>query len=126
MKKGGYYDENGEWIEASGYYDENGDWVETGGYYDENGEWVEYAGYYDENGEWVDVEIDPNYAGQTQPQQDQNYYEDPGGTNPEPAEQTTETGSFLADRGVAVFPQTQSAPLQKQLQNGHYQGRSIN
>ena len=54
---GGYYDENGEWVEAFGYYDENGDWVETGGYYDDNGKWVEYAGYYDENGDWIDVQL---------------------------------------------------------------------
>jgi hypothetical protein len=53
---GGYYDDNGEWVEASGYYDENGYWIETGGYYDDNGAWIEYAGYYDDNGEWVEVE----------------------------------------------------------------------
>ena len=123
---GGYYDENGEWVEASGYYDENGDWVETGGYYDENGEWIEYAGYYDENGDWIDVEV---------PEEDENYYEDPGGdpggggdnnTKQElaplaeepPADDKTnpEAGYFLANRGVAVFPQTQTAPLQKELQ----------
>ena len=67
---GGYYDENGEWVDTSGgYYDENGEWVDTsGGYYDENGEWVEGTGataeadaaaaggggYYDENGDWVE------------------------------------------------------------------------
>ncbi len=57
----GYYDENGEWVEtADGYYDENGEWVEIAdGYYDENGEWVETAGgYYDENGEWVEAAED--------------------------------------------------------------------
>ena len=29
----------------------------TGGYYDDNGKWVEYAGYYDENGDWIDVQL---------------------------------------------------------------------
>lgn len=33
---GGYYDENGEYVEGEGYYDENGEYVENGEY-DENG-----------------------------------------------------------------------------------------
>ena len=119
---GGYYDENGEWVEASGYYDENGDWVETGGYYDESGEWVEYAGYYDENGDWIDVEIpdkippQPGEEGYVDPYGDPD---DPGGGEDapeEPAGNNQQAGYFLANRGVAVFPQTQTAPRQKQLQ----------
>ena len=118
--EGGYYDENGDWVETGGYYDENGDWVETGGYYDESGEWVEYAGYYDDNGEWVDVDPPENYK--------QDYYEEGGGgtvEDPPPAadkqaddQQNNQAGHFLANRGVAVFPQTQTAPLQKHP-NGH-------
>ena len=121
--EGGYYDENGDWVESGGYYDENGDWVETGGYYDESGEWVEYAGYYDDNGEWVDVEL-PEHM------RTQEYYDDGGGGGevgdpppPDPAgpqddPQNTQAGHFLANRGVAVFPQTQTAPRQKHP-NGH-------
>ena len=46
---------------------------------------------------------------------------DPGGgqdIQPIQQEQTEIAGHFLADRGVAVFPQTQTAPLQKHP-NGH-------
>ena len=123
VESGGYYDENGDWVETGGYYDENGDWVETGGYYDESGEWVEYAGYYDENGEWIDVEPPADYKF--------NYEEGDGGGGgtveeaPPPIppvqdsdQQNQPTASFLANRGVAVFPQTQTAPLQKHP-NGH-------
>ena len=132
---GGYYDENGEWVEASGYYDENGDWVETGGYYDESGEWVEYAGYYDENGDWIDVEVPEEIPDQSQYYQDSgggtDAPGDPGGGGgelpkipeepaiaaPAPADQSQQqqnkTGYFLANRGVAVFPQTQTPPRQK-------------
>jgi len=130
---GGYYDENGEWVEASGYYDENGYWIETGGYYDESGAWIEYAGYYDENGEWVEVE-----NAQQQQQQEQTYYDDGGGggggtieTNmptvveEEPVEDeeddvTTEdlnntADHFLAVAGVAVtMPPKQSTPATKE------------
>eukprot|EP00093_Oithona_nana_P002563 02563.XXX_49196_52513_1 [CDS] Oithona nana genome sequencing. len=120
VESGGYYDENGDWVETGGYYDENGDWVETGGYYDETGEWVEYAGYYDENGEWVDVDPPEDYKF--------NYEEGGdiggGGTVEDPPppgipvqatqdDQQNHPASFLANRGVAVFPQTQTAPLQK-------------
>ena len=55
---GGYYDENGNYIEeAGGYYDENGNYIEeAGGYYDENGNYIEVTGgYYDENGEYVET-----------------------------------------------------------------------
>ena len=125
VESGGYYDENGDWVETGGYYDENGDWVETGGYYDETGEWVEYAGYYDENGEWVDVDPPEDYKF--------NYEEGGdiggGGTVEDPPppgipvqatqdDQQNHPASFLANRGVAVFPQTQTAPLQKHP-NGH-------
>jgi len=101
---GGYYDENGEWVEASGYYDENGDWVETGGYFDENGEWIEYAGYYDDNGEWVEVEPPESYY-------EQRYADEGGGGGgieggggtEEAAEEVTgedQAGHFLAAAGV--------------------------
>ena len=135
---GGYYDENGEWVEANGYYDENGYWIETGGYYDESGAWIEYAGYYDENNEWVEVE---NTQQQQQQQQEQNYYDDGGGggggtietTMPtvveeEPVEVEQEeninntAGHFLAVAGVAVtMPPMQSTPATKQstARNGH-------
>lgn len=82
---GGYYDENGEWVEAFGYYDQNGDWVETGGYYDDTGKWVEYAGYYDENGDWIDVEVSLEHQQEQevyQEEEDQYYAaEDTGGGN---------------------------------------------
>jgi hypothetical protein len=135
--QGGYYDENGEWVEASGYYDDNGDWVETGGYYDEAGEWVEYAGYYDDNGEWVEVEppasyYETNNAGEAAASEATYYNDGGGGPDAELAplveetaeaveqeavggqeQQQNETGYFLADRGVAVFqPQTQTTPRQ--------------
>ena len=84
---GGYYDENGTWIDAyaeaedngehvEGYYEEAGNWVEViesaeaalaleGGYYDEWGNWVEAnedvagydEGYYDEWDNWVEPGI---------------------------------------------------------------------
>ena len=137
---GGYYDENGEWVEANGYYDENGYWIETGGYYDESGAWIEYAGYYDENGEWVEVE---NPQQQQQQIQDQAYYDDGGGgggggggpsldlpaamptvaeeefeeEEPEATEEdnlNNSAGYFLAVAGVAVnLPPKQSTPANK-------------
>ena len=129
---GGYYDENGEWVEANGYYDENGYWIETGGYYDDSGAWIEYAGYYDDNGEWVEVE-----NAQQQQQQEQTYYDDGGGgggggtieTNmptvveEEPVEDDEDVTEdlnntadhFLAVAGVAVtMPPKQSTPATKQ------------
>ena len=134
---GGYYDENGEWVEANGYYDENGYWIETGGYYDDSGAWIEYAGYYDENGEWVEVE-NAQQQQQQQQIQDQAYFDDGGGgggggTNIDPSagmptvaeaeeefEEPTEdnlnnsAGYFLAVAGVAVnLPPKQSTPANK-------------
>ena len=99
----GYYDENGEWVEQSGYYDENGDWVETGGYYDENGEYIEYAGYYDENGEWVEVEPPASYY--EEGVVDTGGGEEDTGQPPPPeqeAETQEETDHFLAHAGVEV------------------------
>lgn len=71
--RGGYYDENGNWVSTGGQYDANGKLIGAGGdtdgrtgYYDENGNWVDTGGgggggggaggYYDENGNWIDGE----------------------------------------------------------------------
>ena len=40
---GGWWGDNGEWVEALGYYDENYEWVPNDGYYDENGQYIKYA-----------------------------------------------------------------------------------
>ena len=132
---GGYYDENGEWIEgeASGYYDENGDWVETGWYYDENGECIEYAGYYDENGEWVEVEPPASYY---EGQADGEWAEDGQDPEAEPPpdeggggdqlerqqQQPDETGSFLAVTGVAASSELNHHP---QRANDYYQHQAL-
>lgn len=41
---GGWYDEQGQWIEANGHYDEDGNWVANEGYIDEaTGRFIRYA-----------------------------------------------------------------------------------
>lgn len=68
---GGYYDEDGNYVEGDGgYYDEDGNYVEgDGGYYDEDGNYIEGDGaYYDENAGYA--EETGEYAGEEETEED--------------------------------------------------------
>ncbi|MCR5119401.1 MAG: hypothetical protein K6B44_07255 [Lachnospiraceae bacterium] len=69
---GGYYDEDGNYVEGEGYYDEDGNYVEgDGGYYDEDGNYVEgEEAYYEENAEYTEDSAEEGYAGEEAVEED--------------------------------------------------------
>jgi hypothetical protein len=40
---GGWYNDDGDWVEAFGYFDENYEWVPYEGYFDDDGKYIRYA-----------------------------------------------------------------------------------